>query len=270
MKLLTFMLFAWSALAAFAGEGRSVDRLDRAMQNREVPEFTVEQEPQGGIVARLIDTEGTIATIRDLSSPNFRTLTWSPTQGEGFEVVWTPSVGELALVLPSGERFVRTIDRTTGVVVADENATSAFASRFNEISVMAEVVVRAKNLVSSTDGTKGIRTIRSELVNDDKTTGTPLPVGTNPSGGALPPSAPPGGGSGPVIGCSYQYIRGNAYDEMSRALICERAKNDANMKCTNDLCWGCCKLLPCDAYCALGDYFCVVAGVYGQYCVRLH
>lgn len=46
---------------------------------------------------------------------------------------------------------------------------------------------------------------------------------------------------------------------------CEAARREAGSKCWNDWCVGCCKLWPCDAACAVGDYFCV-CGVTGQSC----
>ena len=69
-----------------------------------------------------------------------------------------------------------------------------------------------------------------------------------------------------VVGCVGPDVRGNSYATMSRSAICAAARDDANTKCSNNLCLGCCQLGECDAYCILDDYVCVVAGVTGRSC----
>lgn len=73
-----------------------------------------------------------------------------------------------------------------------------------------------------------------------------------------------GGGGGVQICCTGPWVRGE-YVADSRSWCCENARIDAGNECNNSCCWGCCKYLPCDAYCLLGDYGCF-CGVSGQMC----
>jgi hypothetical protein len=75
--------------------------------------------------------------------------------------------------------------------------------------------------------------------------------------------------------CNGPTVRGEAFaeqgDGINRSTICESAKNNANTKCWNSYCTGCCQLSSCDAFCFLGDdYLCVTAGVNGTACSLAH
>jgi hypothetical protein len=61
------------------------------------------------------------------------------------------------------------------------------------------------------------------------------------------------------------YVRGTSGISTYRSLACEYATNDANGKCTNSYCIGCCRLLSCDCACIVGDYVCS-CGRIGYYC----
>jgi predicted DCC family thiol-disulfide oxidoreductase YuxK len=43
----------------------------------------------------------------------------------------------------------------------------------------------------------------------------------------------------------------------SRSTACEDATSCVSSKCSNQWCWGCCRFLACDCYCAFGDYACM-------------
>ena len=71
--------------------------------------------------------------------------------------------------------------------------------------------------------------------------------------------------------CFGPTVRGSATaltdNGLSRSLICAAAKDDANTKCWNSYCTGCCRLESCDAFCFSGtDYLCAVAGITGTSC----
>lgn len=80
-----------------------------------------------------------------------------------------------------------------------------------------------------------------------------------------------GGSTSPVPICMGPTVRGWAFflsdNPMStRSAACGSAKADANLKCWNSACTGCCSFGDCDAYCILGDYVCVQAGITGTSC----
>jgi hypothetical protein len=90
-------------------------------------------------------------------------------------------------------------------------------------------------------------------------------------GGILQGGGGSGGGTGGGVGeptwsCSGGYVRGEAFFSASRSEICDAAQLDAQSKCWNRYCVGCCKTWNCDAYCLVGDYLCTNAGVTGQAC----
>jgi len=63
----------------------------------------------------------------------------------------------------------------------------------------------------------------------------------------------------------YEYdVRGASVGD-TRSGCCTEASFDAGYQCTNSYCWGCCRLEPCDAWCAAGDYFCM-CGMTGYAC----
>ena len=64
--------------------------------------------------------------------------------------------------------------------------------------------------------------------------------------------------------CGGPYLQPSAVAG-SRSRCCEIATNDANVACSNSLCFGCCRILGCDAVCGIGDFACVCT-VLGQAC----
>lgn len=81
------------------------------------------------------------------------------------------------------------------------------------------------------------------------------------------------GGSSGQRGCSGPWVRGTTYalegadtSTLIKSMACYQAQQDANIKCWNRYCVGCCLLLECDANCLAGDYFCLIAGVTGRAC----
>ncbi len=77
-----------------------------------------------------------------------------------------------------------------------------------------------------------------------------------------------GGGGRWVTICGNDWVNGEAYGGLTKSYLCELAERDANNKCTNGWCLGCCQLLSCDSYCLEGDFACIVAHVAGRACSR--
>ena len=70
--------------------------------------------------------------------------------------------------------------------------------------------------------------------------------------------------NGPTVRGSVNFLVDNG---ITRSSICAAAKSDANSKCWNSYCTGCCQLEACDAFCFSGtDYFCLMAGMNGTSC----
>lgn len=66
--------------------------------------------------------------------------------------------------------------------------------------------------------------------------------------------------------CNGPRCRGNSYG-LSLSACCDAAAQDAHNCCgMNQYCIGCCRIGECDAYCAVGDYFCAICGVTGTMC----
>jgi hypothetical protein len=70
------------------------------------------------------------------------------------------------------------------------------------------------------------------------------------------------------VECFGPTVRGSvAGIGLTRSGICAAAKDDANTKCWNQYCTGCCQLEACDALCYSGtDYLCATAGMTGTSC----
>lgn len=64
--------------------------------------------------------------------------------------------------------------------------------------------------------------------------------------------------------CAGPTVRGTGAGD-GRSNACRLATVDANTQCSNVKCIGCCRLLDCDAVCAVGDYVCY-AGRSGDSC----
>jgi hypothetical protein len=74
------------------------------------------------------------------------------------------------------------------------------------------------------------------------------------------------GGGGTIGSCSGPMVDGEAFLNISKSVLCDMARQQANNNCNNGYCFGCCKLLDCDAICFVGDFVCVAAHVAGQSC----
>lgn len=70
--------------------------------------------------------------------------------------------------------------------------------------------------------------------------------------------------NGPIVRGSASALTDNG---LSRSLLCAAARDDANTRCWNSYCTGCCRLDSCDAFCFQGtDYLCATAGITGTSC----
>ena len=50
-----------------------------------------------------------------------------------------------------------------------------------------------------------------------------------------------------------------------RSMCCRCAMMEVGEECTNQYCWGCCEVLPCDSACGIGDFGCMCC-VSGLFC----
>ena len=173
---------------------------------------------------------------------------------------WRPSESFAALEV-AGETFRIDFDLRARTTRYSNGAEDAFASHSDDIAVVAEAVTELKRrdvfdrLVRSVRELEAAplysECINCEIPSYDLYKDTP----TDPINGLS---------GGP--GCNGPQVRGEAFGEMAKSIICAEARNDANVKCWNRLCVGCCELRECDAFCVLGDYLCLVAGVTGRSC----
>lgn len=175
---------------------------------------------------------------------------------------WLPALGQATLITDFGETFQITVDPKNGAVTGD---IAAFTNYIDDIATVSEAL----------DAVRRSRPrIRTNTFTDNDCVDycyTPSPwdpsYGTGP---ILPPPNAGGGSSGPS--CAGPIVRGTASaldGNLTRSGICDLATADANYQCSLNglgLCLGCCRLETCDAYCAMGDYLCVMAGVTGQAC----
>jgi len=64
--------------------------------------------------------------------------------------------------------------------------------------------------------------------------------------------------------CGINSVRGSAVN-MAYSTCCESAKQNANLKCWNRACIGCCRWTACDRWCKFGTYVCM-CGITGWRC----
>ncbi len=57
--------------------------------------------------------------------------------------------------------------------------------------------------------------------------------------------------------CGGSILVSGVYANSGRALSCEQATQGVKVVCSNEHCFGCCRLLECDYYCVFGTYGCV-------------
>ena len=218
-----------------------------------------------GVAAELQDVAGhPLATVTAERSATSRRFTWRATDGDAFTLTWSPLIGEVVLETGAGERFVRAMNPETGAISETPEARVAFEQRVKEIAVMAEVVIHSDVAIEHAARAGNILQPRADY---SECTGCSINVG----GGTLYDDGGGEIGSGfysAGVTCGTNWVRGYAVGQMSRSQICEAAKSDANVKCSNGLCLGCCYLSDCDAHCAVGDYLCSTGGVSGRYCVK--
>jgi len=214
-------------------------------------------------VAELRDERGlVVATLESEAVPGHRTLSWHSTNGDSFTLQWTLETGEIVLETANGERFVQRLDTANKRVEQTEDVRKAFEQRSAQIAAMAETIERAETMLplAPAGASDNVRPDYSECTGCEvRTGGGALRDDQNPTGSPYP---------GAVVTCGTTWIRGNSYGVLSRSAACLAAKNDANTKCSNGYCIGCCQFSDCDAFCSTGDYLCAVAGVSGRYCVQ--
>jgi hypothetical protein len=203
----------------------------------------------------------------DFSSSETVAIEWRPAGAEPFDVLWNARTGEFVLILESGERFVRKFDFETRQWIPSELAELAIEQRSAPVAAVGRLLSKAGhfNAVRLQQRPVEHRPISTCMYDCGSTGGS--------GGGAF--DLDPDGDGDPyelpaTLRCSTTWIEGTAYAlaYLTRPEICYKAKNDANVKCSNRLCIGCCELMECAAHCLQGEFFCSVASVNGRYCTR--
>lgn len=152
------------------------------------------------------------------------------------------SHGALAFRSGTGEVGVVRIDPHRRAIIADDHSSAMFQKYKGPLIVVAAAVSDVTRELSLTGG------LRSQL-EEGGSTMTPEGIG----GGPFQPSPDPGPTGGGT--CSGSWVDGSGYN-FRRSMACVNAQEDANNQCSNEFCWGCCGLLPCDCQCLSGDFYC--------------
>jgi hypothetical protein len=218
-----------------------------------------------------------VATRRDIGGAQFVSF---ERYAEHFTIVFDAAKGISELREPGGFSYTMKFDARTRRFEPEPGAAERFAAHYDAIALAVESIddLRSRRDALIQEGAK--RRLRP---------GTRLMI-QDPGGSLCPFMAncvfymwngswwdmnsywdwdTSGGGAGPnPLACNGYTVVGESFGDLMRSQACHYATNDANVKCWNQYCIGCCRLQPCDAICTTGDYLCVMATVVGQACGR--
>jgi hypothetical protein len=103
---------------------------------------------QDGHSADLTDRDGhVVATVTSQTSLGERVFTWRTPDQDAFTVRWSLATGDVSLEMPSGERFVKTMNRDAQMFEETEETKTAFDRYFPQIAAMVEATMRAETLM---------------------------------------------------------------------------------------------------------------------------
>jgi hypothetical protein len=203
------------------------------------------------------------------TGPEVWVMRWfSP--NEQFDLTWDLGNGLFSIQLSDGRIATKRVDARGAVLEVAPEFDAFLEPRMPQVAAIAMVVEKVRTFEKA----RKAFTPRTECMFDCQPPSMGDPVYGDPYG---PPSyydpyfgGGGGGGSLYRVVCNGPWVEGSAYGWGfgRRSELCYEAQQDANLKCWNADCTGCCEHLSCDAYCQAGDYFCVVATVTGRACSR--
>ncbi len=193
-------------------------------------------------------------------------VTFESDYADRFSLRWHPSSGALYLDT-AGETFRIDADFEQKTSRYSDGAKAAFDSRATEIALIAESIAELKRHGIFEEVTREVAQTARKIGSNNTCYNCEQPEDPDvdwwTGGGSTSGS---GGGGYYKPACNGPTVVGFAYAEVTKSVICELATRDANLKCWNHYCTGCCRFLSCDAYCQYGDYMCVMGSIYGQSC----
>ncbi|HEX2834765.1 MAG TPA: hypothetical protein VHW00_17260 [Thermoanaerobaculia bacterium] len=213
-----------------------------------------------------------VSVLRDSESLATIVVEW--TADGGVRAHWNPAFGEPFVLSSTAQAFEITFSdgrnvarerRGPRLFVAKTDLDEAdFVSREFELEVIGDALSEIESRFPMRNVLRKPRSPKSDCIMDCDPGGDPGDVTVTP-----PPDGT-GSGSGAFrVVCAGEKYWGEAYAVgLRRSTLCEQAKADANPKCMNSDCTGCCAFGDCNAFCQAGDYFCQVAAIEGTSCSR--
>lgn len=185
-----------------------------------------------------------------------REIQYQPEAADRFTVNWNGHVLELRTTAGT---YTLGYDENSKKAIASEGASEAFEARRKDLVALAETIGELHK-----QGALSHRIVSNCMVD----------CGPPDDGGGYDPflSDPTIGGGGGQ-NCSGPWLRGSVTSadidiSSVRSIMCAEAERRVNVACDNQYCLGCCRVLPCDGFCVMGDYFCPMVGVSGEACSR--
>src|SRR4051794_11079383 len=199
---------------------------------------------------------------------------------ENFLIVFDPGKGDVELRDSDGVTYSKHFDQKTRNFISSPGASERFDLHYNAIALAIETIDDLRTQKE---------TIVSEGASPTKRHVTTLMIDETPGDSNCPPYADcdlnvywntldgsawfmdgywfwGGSGTPQQPKCFGPTVVGDSEGNLMRSVACAKAANDANTKCWNQYCTGCCRLLECDYWCAAGTYLCTLATVVGQAC----
>jgi len=215
-----------SAPMAVAADRLSVDQTKPASSSN--LQVTMEQGSTAPLVHVRDSAAREIASVQfDLEKPGFIEAHYADrSDASGLRVLFQQRLGFVEIQLPDGRAISWMFDSTARQWLLVEGTD-------DDVSVLGREHFReALRLV----GEAGELVTENGRVPDDFEQEPPCDIVTNPNCGTL-------GGS-----CTGPSVSGWGYN-FRRSISCNNARQDANNKCNNSKCWGCCQTLSCDCQC---------------------
>jgi hypothetical protein len=280
MKRLIVPALLLLASPMFALEFKAMPQVKRdKVISQGVAEYNLEYQ-DGWATINLLDERrnsvGRVETRQDLDGSQLISVERG---GETFLIVFNASTGKVEL-RERDATYVATFDRQAKIFVSDPGVLERFEMHRDAIALAIETIDDVRTQRDA---------ILSEKVGDSKRRVKSLmaiePGGGCPAYADCDPnmwwyynwdgSGWDMGGSGWLWNgagfngqpsCGGPTVVGDSEGNLMRAIACQKATDDANTKCWNSYCTGCCRLLTCDVWCVTGNYMCVMATVVGQAC----
>jgi hypothetical protein len=271
------LLFSTTLLA----NDSRVHSINREAANLGIGSYDITTEDNVvGIVARDAH-DAPVAEIMTSTSLGVRQIHVSLNSGHDIVTLfWNPKTATATVQEQDGSRYEIGMD-FAGRLTGTDASKAALARHFDALQLGAAVVAELGELATSTTSLPKRFRVKPQMAIDpgqqleyeswsigDWWDFYPYPFWE--TNGAIG-SGPIGGSTSPEPSCTGPIVRGWAFflsdaPVYTRSTACASARADANYKCWNSACTGCCAFDACDAYCILGDYVCVQAGITGTAC----